>query len=95
MEKNWNVHEALKTKAVKELAKEMFDYYKNDSEELFKFLRATASERNMWEKAYRGNVIIWNANRGILQTNSDRCARNFAIYKELYNELYILIHQSL
>ncbi len=58
MKKHWYVNEELKTKTIKELAIEMFEYYKNDTKELLKLLLATMSERDMWEDAYIRNVEI-------------------------------------
>lgn len=95
MEKRWNEIEELKTKTIKELAKEMFEYYKNDKIELFGALNRVLSKRDSWEEAYRCNVELQIRTWGTLETNAKRCAKNFAIYKELYNEFYALIRQSL
>ena len=93
MNKHWDVHKSLKTKTIKELAKEMFDYYKNDKKELFKFLHAIMCRKDMWQVAYGRNIELEIQTRGTLKTNSEGCAGNIAIYKELYDELYNLMYQ--
>lgn len=95
MKKQWHVSKELKTKTVKELATEMFEYYKNDTKELFDFLHATGSRRDMWKDAYWSNMEIEVETRGLMRTSSDKCARNAVIYEELYEELYNLIYQSM
>lgn len=87
MVKHWEIEKELETKTIKELAKEMFAYYKKDIKELLKFVNSTNSQILKWTDVYFANLEIEQGHRGLLKTNVNKAQRKVLLYKELYTEL--------